>query len=121
MVRGGQRVRNGLPPQAGPLIKAGRPQVQERDQFWLARMQTSQQGLSKEIMVPIPLPLLIQRHDKEIGSLHLFEHLLTCFSRRTCGDGLTGGCIHARDHARLEQKGLKRNRQPRENVLLDVV
>src|SRR5947209_17141241 len=68
-VRGGQRVRNGLPPQAGPLIKAGRPQVQERDQFWLARLQTSQQGLSKEIMVPIPLPLLIQRDDKEIGPL----------------------------------------------------
>src|SRR5712691_234862 len=88
IVRHGQRVCNGLAPLALGLIPAGCPDMQERHQFWLSSMQTSAQRLTKQIMIPVPLPLLIQRHDKEIGSLRLLQHLLALLERRSCGVGL---------------------------------
>src|SRR5712691_3543292 len=88
IVRRGKRVGNGLSPLALRLIPAGCPEVQERHQFWLARVQTSAQRLTKEIMIPVPLPLLIQGHHKEVGSLHLLQRLLAYLLRRLCRDRL---------------------------------
>src|SRR5260370_15417396 len=88
VVRCGQRVRNGLTPLALRLIPAGCPDVQERHQVRLSSVQTSAQGLTKQIMIAVPLPLLIQRHDKEVGSLHLLQHLLARLERRPGGDSM---------------------------------
>src|SRR5437867_2744783 len=75
-VRRGQRVCNGLPPLALRLIPACYTLMQERHQFWLRSMQSSTQGLTKQIMIAVPPPLLIERHHKEVGSLYLLQHLL---------------------------------------------
>src|SRR6266487_225075 len=59
VVRRGQRVGDRLSWFAHGPIKASRPQMQERHQLGLAGLQTSVQRLTKEILVPIPLPLVI--------------------------------------------------------------
>ncbi len=95
VVRRCERVCNRLPQLARRLIKTGRPEVQERYQFWLAGLQPSAQGRTHEIMKPIPLSLLIERHHKEVRSLQFLQRLLALLSRRSRGNGLTYGCIHA--------------------------
>ena len=76
IVRCGQRVRNGFAPFALRLIPARCPGVQERHQFRVSRVQTSTQRLAKQIMVAIPVPVLIERHHKEIGPFHFLQHVL---------------------------------------------
>ena len=88
IVRRGQRVGNGFPQFAPRLIKAGRPDMQEWHQVWMSSVQTSVQRLTKEIMEAVPLPLLIQWHHKEVGALHLLQHLLAHLSRRLRHDRL---------------------------------
>src|SRR6266516_7809194 len=58
IIRRCQRVRNGLAPFALLLIPACCPSVQERYQLWLRGVQLSAQGLAKQIMIAVPLPLL---------------------------------------------------------------
>lgn len=75
-VRCCQCVGNGFSPLLLSFIPARCPAVQERHQFWLAGLQPRQQRLAKEIMIAIPLPLVIERHHKEVSSFEIFEHLL---------------------------------------------
>ena len=88
VVRRSERVCNRLPQLARRLIKTGSPDVQQRDQFGLAGVQTSAQGLAKEIMKAIPLSLLIERHHKEVRSIQFLQHLLAGGLIRHCGDHL---------------------------------
>src|SRR5215467_5642390 len=89
-----ERVCNRLPQLARRLIIPGSPDVQERDQFWLARVQTSAQGLTKEIMISIPLPPLIEWHYKEVRSLQFLQHHLAGALVWRCSDHLADGRIH---------------------------
>ena len=68
---------NGLGPLPLCLIKAGSPAVQDRLHLWLGGVQSRQQSFAKEIMQAISVPLLIERHQEEVGSLQEDEHLLT--------------------------------------------
>src|SRR5260370_11754169 len=97
----------GMQDSLGDLVVLGIPEagmiVQDRHQISMAALQMVAQGLSKQGMIAIPLAIEIQRHDKEIGLLELFEQLSAA---SLLHDGVTESSSEAFQDTGGEQKGL---------------
>ncbi len=76
--------------------------MQERHKLRMSGVQTSQQGFAEEVMQAIAVPLLIQRHQEEVGTLQQREHLLTGCSRGCGGNGLAHGGVQTREDGAVE-------------------
>ena len=47
--------------------------MQDRDVCWLLLQRVGSQHVGKEVVVAKPMALIIQRHDKQVGTLQLFQ------------------------------------------------
>ncbi len=69
-------------------------------------------------MKAIPVPLFVERHQKEVGPLQGFQQLL---ARLLPGDCPAQGCVDLREDCRLQEELLDGRRLPLENVLMHIV
>ena len=54
-------------------VPGARPPVQDRDQLGLGRGQFVPQHVREQMVVAVPLPLLVERQEEQVGPLQLAE------------------------------------------------
>src|SRR6266567_298350 len=75
-VFGSECMGNGLMPEFLRCIPGRSASMQQRDLLWLARLQPRKQRLTEERVKAIPLPLFIERHQKQVGPLQGLQPFL---------------------------------------------
>jgi hypothetical protein len=70
----GNRVMDSIRGEAGFEQPLRRPAVQLREQARVVGLDLVREKIAEQVMVAVPLPLGIQRDQKEVGALDLPEH-----------------------------------------------
>ena len=68
------------------LVPAAGAQVQQRNQVRRLGEQARAQHVGEQVVVAVPLPLVVQGHEEEVGPLQGPEHVVAVI---TAGDGVT--------------------------------
>jgi hypothetical protein len=81
----GQRVPDRLGQQPVPPEPGARPPVQGgRRAGPVLAGQPDPQGVGEQVVVAVPGPLVVERHEEQVGPLQLLEHPLAAVADRRC-------------------------------------
>ena len=87
-----ERIGDGFGQTAVGFAPVGSPRQQLRHLLWRCLLQAGLQQVSKEVVVAVPAPVIVQGHNKQVTSLQPLQQLLAVSS---AGDGVAEGAGEA--------------------------
>jgi hypothetical protein len=100
------------------LVPAAGALMQQRYLVAWRLEQAATKDLSEQVVVPIPLPMVIQRKQKQVGALQRHERFA---STGAAGDRVAKGTRQPVENRRLEQKRPDVRRLVGQNLVNEIV
>src|SRR5512141_194599 len=109
---------DGLGNEAVRLIPLRGAQLERRWPGWVEDREARTQEVGEQVVVAVPAPFVIERHEEDIRLLKALEHPLTVTS---AGEAIAQGAGQALEHRRLHQEVARVRIEAREYLIGDVV
>ena len=114
----GHSVGDGFGPDVVGLVPVTRPAMQLRDQLRFFVKQSSAENVGEQVVVPVPVAAVVERHQEQVGPVQLLQHRL---ASGTTGDGVAQRSAQSVENRRVQQEGSGRRGLPVEDLLGEVV